>query len=55
MNKYHKNKQFDFYGKIYPKMKVIIYFYNKIIQKIATDVMKACSGGIDPDKLINNF
>ena len=26
-----------------------------IIKKIATDVMRACSGGIDPEKLQNNF
>lgn len=44
MTKNQKGKQFDFYGKVYPKMK-----------RIATDVMKACSGGIDPDKLQNNF
>lgn len=44
MSKNSKTKNFDFWGKIYPKMK-----------KIATDVMKACSGGIDPEKLVNNF
>ena len=52
MNKNHKGKHFDFYGNIYPKMKVI-FIIN--LQKIATDVIKACSGGIDPDKLQNNF
>jgi hypothetical protein len=25
------------------------------MQKIATDAMRACSGGIDPAKLQNNF
>ena len=44
MTKNSKTKNFDFWGKIYPKMKVKLNF----IQKIATDVMKACSGGIDP-------
>ncbi len=51
MTKNSKTKNFDFWGKIYPKMKVKFIF----IQKISTDVMKACSGGIDPEKLVNNF
>lgn len=25
------------------------------MQRIATDAIKACSGGIDPEKLSNNF
>jgi hypothetical protein len=44
MAKQPRHKGFDFYGKIYPRMKVPFYLW----QKIATDVMKACSGGIDP-------
>lgn len=44
MSKQPKHKGFDFYGKIYPRIKVIMVLY----QKIATDVLKACSGGIDP-------
>lgn len=44
MGKQPKHKGFDFYGKIYPRMKVIYCLW----KKIAGDVMKACSGGIDP-------
>ena len=44
MSKQPKHKGFDFYGKVYPRMKVFVI----LSQKIASDVMKACSGGIDP-------
>ena len=44
IDKYHKKKGCGFYESIYPKMK-----------KIATDTMKAASGGIDTNKLNNNF
>lgn len=39
-----KYKDFDFYQKIYPKMKVIV----NLFQKVATDIVKACSASIDP-------
>ena len=44
IEKYHKKKNRGFYDFIYPKMKTI-----------ATDSIRACSGGIDPNKLSNNF
>ena len=44
IEKHHNKKGKGFYDSIYPKMK-----------KMAADSMRACSGGIDPDKLQNNF
>ena len=44
IDKFHSKKGKKFYQHIYPKM-----------QRIATDAIKACSGGIDPSKLGNNF
>jgi tubulin--tyrosine ligase len=44
IEKYHKKKGKGFYDTIYKKMK-----------HVATDAIRACSGGIDPSKLANNF
>jgi hypothetical protein len=44
IDKHHKKKGKTFYKDIYQKMK-----------KIGTDTIRACSGGIDPNKLNSNF
>lgn len=44
IDKYHKHLGKNFYQNVYPKMKTI-----------GTDAIRASSGGIDPEKLGNNF
>jgi hypothetical protein len=44
IDKHNKKNKGSFYEKIYPRMK-----------RMATDAMRACSGGIDPAKLDSNF
>ncbi len=45
------DSKFDFFKMIYPKMKVIL----NLIQKIATDSIKASAKNIEPQKRKNNF